>query len=281
MNLLRITGAALLSACATALLAALFYYLFETDLVAFSWGYIPLGALIFGGLAAAGLFVACLLLNVRASPLLLFLALATGAGALALTYWLRFWLIRDQFEGDPTFVEYLTWVVTGQEMSVEVEHWSVELGPAGELGYAFAAFSFLAVLAGGRLAYRMLAERAWCDRCDRYLRSIGESKESYFINAGHYREHRRITAELASRPRDLAKHLAMTPLGRVDEDGVHYVVTSLLGCRGCGRQLLSEAAQVHEDGSWKHLFEGERKIDLPPGSDFSSAFSAPVAGPAQ
>ena len=70
-------------------------------------------------------------------------------------------------------------------------------------------------------------------------------------------------------------------MDRIDAEGVHYMEATLFACPGCGRQLLSEKAQEHRDGSWTPLDEEDRLIAFPEGRDFSAFFAAPEKNGAQ
>lgn len=270
----KVIGAGLLSLFVTSFLAALVHHLFNIDLISWTLWYLPAGAFIFGWLAAKGLYVAGILLNVRANALFLVVALFFGVAALALTYVFQFWLARDQLPPGMGFADFVGRIVTGEELSVDVVRWNVGLGPIGELGYALAAVRLVAVGAGGWMVYKTLADRPWCARCARFLRTVGSPREFYFLGAEPYRDYRGLTADPVSNANALAEYLALPELDRVDADGVHYVEASLLCCSGCGKQVICERPQAHEGGGWTHLFDDERQIELPEGSDYSSFFPA-------
>ena len=171
VNAVRVVGAGALSALATAFVAASIYVAVGYDIFSFTlWDWVPVGALACGCLAAIGLYVACILLNVRANRLLLVLAVLIGAVAYVLTYRFQFWLLQDRLPADVGFLDYFRLIVTGEEVSLDVLRWSVALGGIGELGYVFAALNFLAVSAGGWLAYSLIADRPWCERCGQFNR---------------------------------------------------------------------------------------------------------------
>lgn len=273
-NGVRVLGAGALSALASAFVAASIYAFFGYDIFSFTlWDWVPVGALACGCLAAIGLYVACILLNVRANRLLMVLAVLIGALAYVLAYAIQFWMLQDELPEGIGFLDYFRLIVTGEEVSVDVLRWSVGLGSIGGLGYLFAAFNFLAVSAGGWIVYEMIAHRPWCERCAQFKRTLGQRKH-YFPNAEAYRFHRWQTDNLVPGSPEFLRHLATSHPRMPDASGVHYMDVSLLGCRKCGSQVLQENVQVHDGKSWSHLTDDERVVALPDGIDVSAEFPA-------
>jgi hypothetical protein len=270
-----ILGAGLVSAALTAGLVAAIRILFSYDIFSFwIWGWVPAGPLVCGILSGLGLYAACIGLNVRANSLLLIASLSIGSVTYVLAYGLWYWAIRDNLPPGLGFAQFLNRAVTRDNFSVDVMRWAVDLGPVGKLGYVFAAINLVAVTVGGRWAYKLVAERPWCDECGGFFRTVGGPREAYFTTPEELSHYREETARAAERPEPLVALLARAYLRPADGEGVHHIESTLRRCGRCRRQVVQESVQAYKDGWWQCLEDEGRVLEVSPRADLATVFDA-------
>jgi hypothetical protein len=152
----------------------------------------------------------------------------------------------------------------------------IDTGEVGSFGYWLALFQFIGFLAGAISLYFYLKARPFCELCARYFLVL-KRKQDFFAEQGefaHYYDCEFIdpvdTPEFAARVGEL--HQADIQPGTVK------LVTKVLGCPGCGGQIVQEAVEVFGGSDWKQVTELNRSVRIPEGIDVALVYGGDEPG---
>jgi len=143
------------------------------------WFVIPVGAIIFGFIAASGYYVGARLFNHRPHHIILLNMVAISVGTYFLIQYLDY--IYFSFEGKPisdylSFWQYWDFSLSNQEVQFRVGRRGIKAGDAVELGnwgYMYAVIQIIGFAVGGFCVYAYLAAQTYCDKCSLYLSKQG------------------------------------------------------------------------------------------------------------
>jgi hypothetical protein len=144
------------------------------------WVVIPVGALITGCFAATGYYFGAILANRRPTKQPLVSMVAVAGGTFFLIYYLQY--ISLDIDGKPvrdyvTFSTYLQVVLTKAEYGLmRSQNAKFEVGA---FGYVIAALQLVAFMLGGFGSYLALTSKPFCDRCEKYLKTLSSLKKTF------------------------------------------------------------------------------------------------------
>lgn len=167
---LIVTGFAALTGALVAWLLALVDIHVHFAIYAFSWNFIPLGAILCGALAGSGYYLGFQLFPHRPTRLLLLNAILSSVAVYFLVYYIAYSLA--EVNGAPvsrlvSFGRYMSLVIENRRQYV----YFTNFGRVGPLGYLLVAAQLAGFVIGGFFVVRTLMKVPCCDHCDRILKN--------------------------------------------------------------------------------------------------------------
>lgn len=271
------SGAVTLSGIASTLLTVIVIAAIHAgtgiNLFAFSlWVFVPVGAVLAGGFAAFGYYLAASRFNQPPSRALLVQMVVIAAIAQVLIYATEYWLATRP--GGPLRLEQISfWDYLNQTLTTSriVMRNGVVVSPeVGGFGYVLALIQFAGFLCGGLFVFMQLEEQPACGDCGKYLRTVATKRDRFADDDafGAYYDHE------FDHPVDspeFASHVGKQHEAR-NRPGMFRLKTTVLGCPSCGSQTVLQVVDYWgargiqpEDGL-------TRAITIPRGVDVASAY---------
>jgi hypothetical protein len=200
------------------------------------WGFIPVGALITGILAASGYYVGAVKLGVKPSRTVAITMLAMTALVQASLYYAQYATAQTD-DGQAvssvvSFPRFLGWTLSHARYGIGVHGRMLGDGfEVGFLGYVIGALQFLGLITGAFVVYAILADKPYCDECAKFLKKVAENK-IYFAGDMSVVEELRTTEALS---RSYFDRLADLPPGQSAA-----LELELTACPGCRKEAVSE-----------------------------------------
>ena len=248
-------GAGLLSsaltvALITAIDRALSFNLFSLTV----WFVLPIGAFATGGLGALGYYFGALKFNAKPTRgMAIGMAVVAGLTQIAL-YYSRYSLdtlgdgraVHDLVDF-PTYVKFM---LTHARYALAPHGVTIGEGvQLGAMGYVAAIVQFLGLLVGGLAVWAILADRPYCDVCERYAHSTMKREcalggQDVQVPLAQLRAHAPLSAEY------------FAWLDAPDRGGTAVLELEVFECQTCGRRAAVEHPKVIQaDG--KPSYQGE------------------------
>lgn len=259
----------LATTAAMALLAAGIATLTGFNIFSFSlWFVVPIGAILCGAAALSGFYFVSHRLHLKPAwwmviPLIVFAAV----GYLSVYYLEYQWLTLDDGRRATdivTFSQYLDLLLTNQTM--HAGRGGQASVPLGDAGYWLAAIEFLGFMIGGAWIYVALRSARACLVCQQYLRKRGE-RVRYFNTPDQADDYYSGLFDHYVDSDEFARKASLGHSKATTSDGAMRVVTHLLDCEGCHRQLWVDEPSAFNGKEWRELRELNREIVIPPESN--------------
>lgn len=254
----------------TVVLNAAIYSGTGMNLFGFSlWFIVPVGAIICGGGAALGYYLAASYFHRPPTRSLLWQMVLIAAVAQVLIYWTEYRLTLDAVPAlrGMSFWTYLDATFTTSRLVVRA---AIESPEMGGFGYVFALIQFAGFLVGGLFVFTQLEDQPGCAACGTYFRTLHVKRDAFPDDEafGAYYDHE------FDHPVDspeFAAHVGKTHSSR-NQAGMFRLKTDILGCPSCHAQAVTQIVSYWgargiqpEDGL-------SRVIPIPPGIDVVPAY---------
>ncbi len=237
------------------------------------WMVIPAGAALTGAMAASGFYFGSLYFHTRKAdwPLLLQMVIIGGFTQLLIYYLQYSTLVLDNGVRASDIVPFTKFM----DLALTKAHYHfgtmTDTGDAGAFGYLMGAIQFLGFLFGGLVVFGFLLTRPVCDKCNTYLRLLGE-REKLFL---HLEEFGAYYDELALHPADSKEFANLLGSENPAFPAIHgamSIKSRLYGCPACQTQVIEDELKIYSGKDWKQITKGGRKFALPAGIDLVSLF---------
>lgn len=202
MNKAMKTLCVTLAGLATSLLTAVILYLLEryANFAVYSfmlWFIVPIGAVGAGFVASIGYYAGARILHYRPDRLLLLnIIIVSILSFVGLNYLLYATMTVDgkSVQDYISFPQYLHITISHMTMSSSHSYDTKKL-ELGMWGYGITAIQILGFAFGGLIVHGMLTSIPYCDRCERYLKTVG-SQFRYSEESEEFREKMKEIAQM-------------------------------------------------------------------------------------
>lgn len=211
------------------------------------WYVVPIGAIAAGFVAAIGYYAGARVFQYRPDRLLRINIVIVSI----LTFIVLNFLLYANMEVDGkriqdlvSFPQFLHIAITNMTMSTGHSYDSKGF-ELGQLGYGVAALQVVGFAFGGLLVYNMLEALSYCDRCQRYLHTIGQQVRF----ADDTEEFRASMQEVNQKVEGLQLSAAISQqrlIGSDREAPTHLLRSTLKleNCKQCGQHWLSHHGEI-------------------------------------
>lgn len=268
INSVVIFGMGLVTAMLAVALEIGFSRLTGYSLTGFSLVFIPIGAVICGGLATSGFYFGSIYLHRPANGLLLLQMIVVSIATLLCIYWVGYASLRfpdGKMASDVLpFSEYVKVVITTSHY--HLSRALMDVGEVGRMGYVLVALKFFGLAAGGFINYLQLRSKLVCTPCDTYFRRTMRDHMT-FDNTDDALAYYRKIAMNAKGQEVQAMNVAPSQPPKSNDMVFVKVENELLCCPKCHANVLHQKAQVKQGNDWKEIKEMVRTVEIAPGVD--------------
>lgn len=255
----------LASTAATVLCIAAIGHFTGFNLFSFAlWLVVPVGAALCGAAALSGFYFVSHRIHLKPGWWMLAPLVALAGLAYVSVYYFEYrWTVLNDgtlVSSAISFSRYLDLTLSSQTVYAgRGGHARAELGGAG---YWLAIVDFIGFLLGGAWIYVALATSRACRSCGQYLRKRAD-RVRYFATTDDASDYydglfdHLITSDEFARKASLGTH-------RSPGTVAVKMITHLLDCEGCHRQLWVDTASAWRGNGWKELPDLERAVVVPP-----------------
>ena len=233
------------------------------------WFIIPVGAIICGGGAALGYYLAASYFHRPPTRSLLWQMVLIAALAQIMIYWTEYRLTIDAVPAlrGMSFWTYLDATLTSSRLVIRAAFETPEMGG---FGYLFALIQFVGFLVGGLFVFTQLEQQPGCVDCGKYLRTLHVKRDAFADGEafGAYYDHE---FDHPVDSREFAQHVGKTHDSR-NQAGMFRLKTEILGCPSCRAQAVTQTVSYWGARGFEPEDALSRVIPIPRGTDVVPAY---------
>lgn len=263
----------LISSILTAIIISVFAKLTGINIFTMMiWFVIPAGAIAAGMVSASGYYYGCLYFH-KKPGWILFLQMVIIAGFTQfLIYYIGYvTLVLDDGRKVADYIqfnEYLDYILTKSHYRVGRGY--RDSGEVGSMGYTVAVVQFVGFLIGGAGLFAIIRGKNTCPNCDLYLRPLADKNRVFYDTSLASAYYDGLTQHDIGSP-EFIRLIKQTSFAKA-EKGSTIIISKLLGCPKCKKQLIEEEVSIFDGKEFNKINKFDRVINIPDGIDLLGSF---------